>query len=142
MPYNNNNIRRSNSNGNASPKRRSSSFSNNTGGGGVQQIYELLFCLWCMTLDCASNDQMRDHFHRDGAIVALAQLCESSLREKITRLAISSLCNLAQLPFTGGRCGLVQEMIGCGVLKSVELLQERQSWKDPEFLEGTCAVNI
>jgi hypothetical protein len=103
----------------------------NIPGASVQQMYELCFCLWTMTYECTNNESIRQHFHRDGAIAALSELIAAAPREKVVRLALSSLRNLAQID-----AAFVQEMIGCGVLKSIDLLQERQ-WTDPEILEGT-----
>ena len=37
----------------------------------VQQLYELCFCLWIMTYECSSSEEMRSHFHRDQAVAAL-----------------------------------------------------------------------
>ena len=83
--------------------------------------------------NCKSEASIRQHFHRDGAVTALAGLLISSPREKVTRLALSSLRNLAQID-----PDFVQEMIGCGVQKSVKLLMDRQ-WTDPDIIEGACS---
>jgi len=37
----------------------------------VQHLYELCFCLWIMTYECSSSEEMRSHFHRDQAVFAL-----------------------------------------------------------------------
>lgn len=37
----------------------------------VQQLYELSFCLWIMTYECNTSEEMRSHFHRDQAVAAL-----------------------------------------------------------------------
>jgi V-type H+-transporting ATPase subunit H len=100
----------------------------------VQQLYELLFCLWTMTYDCVNHPSIRQHFHRDKAVAALSELVAAAPREKVVRLALSSLRNLAHTDST-----FVQEMIGCGVLKSIDLLQDRQ-WSDPDILEGTKRI--
>jgi V-ATPase subunit H len=44
------------------PKKNSSS---------VQHLYELCFCLWIMTYECKTSEEMRSHFHRDQAVFAL-----------------------------------------------------------------------
>lgn len=147
----------------------------------VQQLYELVFTLWCMTLDCCfdnsnssrnsgchernlyyNNDvtnSMRHHFVRDGAVSALAQLLNAAPREKVLRLALASLKNLATMDGNENEddgnvvsvssnvdhgirpsssvsdvtsTTLVREMIACDVLKSLELLQLRQ-WNDEDL---------
>ena len=75
----------------------------------VQQLYELVFALWCMSLDCCPNTgdvddtaahQVRQHFARDGAIPALVQLLQTYKIEKVLRLAVASLRILATLDDT------------------------------------------
>lgn len=124
----------------------------------VQQLYELVFTMWCMTLDCPTNDNIRQHFARDGAIPALAHLLKTAPRQKVLRLAVASLKNLATCNPTGvdtittsssssttalpssssvptsPRALFVKEMIACGVLKSLELLSQRQ-WNDPDLVD-------
>jgi V-type H+-transporting ATPase subunit H len=46
----------------AGPKKNSAS---------VQHLYELCFCLWIMTYECSTSEEMRCHFHRDQAVFAL-----------------------------------------------------------------------
>ena len=65
------------------------------GGISVQHLYELCYCLWLLSYDCDSNPHIRHHFHRDGAVAALVDLVASAPREKVVRLALSSLRNLA-----------------------------------------------
>mmetsp|Transcript_58188 Transcript_58188/g.142269 ORF Transcript_58188/g.142269 Transcript_58188/m.142269 type:complete len:532 (+) Transcript_58188:308-1903(+) len=172
--------------------------SSSTSSNSVQQLYELMFTLWCMTLDChgevrdvgsspeptngyyededfattldyslrggRSSDNskrrrgLRQHFVRDGAITALVQLLNSAPREKVLRLALASLKNLATKPPSSTHCvatgptaddndgvfdsvggdendldaGLVREMIACGILRSLEFLQLR-TWTDDDL---------
>ena len=104
----------------------------------VQQIYELCFCLWTMTFELDADDDSSDntdivnHFHRDGAVVALCELVQLAPREKVVRLALSALVNLAKSPSHGK--SLLREMIGCQLLSSIET-QRAQSRKsnDPEL---------
>lgn len=98
----------------------------------VQQLYELCFCLWTMTYECGENESIRHHFARDGAVTALAELIAAAPREKVVRLALSSLRHLAQI----APALFVPEMIACRVLKSVNLLREQKQWSDPDVLEG------
>lgn len=118
----------------------------NEGGASVQQVYELCYCLWLMSFDCGDSQQTRDHFQRDGAVPALVDLVSASPREKVVRLALSALRNLAVCKAdifddssTKRRTsGLVflKEMIGCGLIKFVDQMKERK-WKDPDLIEGT-----
>jgi V-type H+-transporting ATPase subunit H len=124
-----NSIARSNTNSSSSSssRNRSPSSLNNTSNNllstssssssfsSVQQLYELVFALWCMTLDCYPNcdgrnnsidadasQQVRQHFARDGAVPALVQLLQTAPREKVLRLAVASLRTLATLDDVGG----------------------------------------
>jgi V-type H+-transporting ATPase subunit H len=87
----------------------------------VQFLYELVFAMWCMALDCVDgggdgrsgedhedddNERRRRrvrrrkrHFLRDGAIPALVQMLKmtTTTREKIVRLSVSTLTVLATL---------------------------------------------
>ena len=85
-----------------------------------------------MTYECGENESIRHHFARDGAVTALAELIAAAPREKVVRLALSSLRHLAQI----APALFVAEMIACRVLKSVNLLREQKQWSDPDVLEG------
>lgn len=95
----------------------------------VQQLYELCFCLWTMTYECKHNESIKLHFARDGAIPALADLIAAAPREKVVRLALASLRQLAE----SDPNLFVPEMIACRVLKSVNLLREQKQWSDPDI---------
>lgn len=97
----------------------------------VQQLYELCFCLWTLTYECGQNESIQQHFSRDGAIPALAELVAAAPREKVVRLGLASLRNLAEAAPTV----FIPEMIACRVFKSVELLKERQ-WSDSDIVQG------
>jgi len=101
-------------------------------GASVQQLYELCFCLWIMTYECNSFPTIRNHFHRDDAVAALCDLVAASPREKVVRVAFSSLRNLATCEEEGSN--FLGEMIGCGLMKSIDLMNERQ-WTDPDIVE-------
>jgi len=110
-------------------KRRPISLGTNSS---AQQLYELVFCLWTMTYDCSQNSTMKHHFARDGAVAALAEMMSSAPREKVVRLALSSLRRLVE---TDAKLFL-PEMIACRVLKSVDLLIQQKQWSDPDMAEG------
>ncbi len=116
-----------------SPTRKRSNSVSLSSNASVQQLYELCFCLWTMTYECHKNESMKLHFARDGAVSALADLIAVAPREKIVRLALSSLRQLAQED-----PGLfVPEMITCRVLRSVNLLREQKQWLDPDIEQGS-----
>lgn len=122
------------------------SYSNNVAS--VQQLYELSYCLWLMSFDCETDENIRSHFHRDGAVSALVGLVASAPREKVVRMALSSLRNMALCdtngktsitPFTKKKIATEQsflmEMVGCGLVKHIDRLKER-TVTDPDLLEG------
>jgi hypothetical protein len=145
------------------------------GGASVQQLYELCFCLWTMTYECEKNIAIRSHFHRDGAVAALCELVALAPREKVVRLALSALRNLATCPTSTttassssssshrpplpppfvasttssssssssnvGGPTFLSEMIECGLIKSVDLLKERQ-WTDPDIVQGKLYIRM
>lgn len=117
-------------------------------GASVQQLYELCFCMWTLTYECHDSETVRVHFARDGAVGALVNLVSAAPREKVVRVAISALANLASCTTTNGSSGpstsrkrvadssyFLTEMIGCGLIKSIDRMKERQ-WTDPDIVEG------
>lgn len=108
----------------------------------MQQLYELSFCLWTITYECNTSGEVRSHFARDGAVSALVELIASSPREKVVRVALSSLRNLATCTVQGESDGkktidgslFLSEMIGHGLIKLVDNLKNRQ-WTDPDIVE-------
>eukprot|EP00542_Grammatophora_oceanica_P013890 CAMPEP_0194029124 /NCGR_PEP_ID=MMETSP0009_2-20130614/2962_1 /TAXON_ID=210454 /ORGANISM="Grammatophora oceanica, Strain CCMP 410" /LENGTH=270 /DNA_ID=CAMNT_0038668721 /DNA_START=82 /DNA_END=894 /DNA_ORIENTATION=- len=117
----------------------------------VQQQYELCFCLWTLTYELNDSAVVRMHFLRDGAIPALVDLVKQSPREKVLRVALAALVQL-------GRCSsdlnptkgpsqkdadgttFLSEMIGCGVLRHVDLLKERP-FTDPDLVNDLNALH-
>jgi len=103
----------------------------------VQQFYDLVFCLWCLSLDCAAssgdNEQkLVHHFTRDGAIPALAHLLKKVPREKVLRVTLACLRSLSDIEDDKGEKPFVRDMIGCGVLKSLETVKQRR-WNDSDM---------
>jgi len=117
---------------------------NKDAGASVQQLYELCFCLWTMTYECNSSATVRAHFARDGAVNALVDLVSSAPREKVVRVALSALRNLAicsadASPDSSGKKTIdgstfLTDMIGAGLLKNIDLMRERQ-WTDPDLVD-------
>ena len=114
--------------------RQSSSKSSVTSS--VQQLYELCFCLWTLSYECNSSYTVRSHFARDGAVRALVDLISASPREKVVRVALASLRNLAtcipdaSVTATGAKkidsSLFMGEMIACGLMRMVDNLRSRQ----------------
>eukprot|EP00548_Thalassiothrix_antarctica_P017116 CAMPEP_0194183218 /NCGR_PEP_ID=MMETSP0154-20130528/30435_1 /TAXON_ID=1049557 /ORGANISM="Thalassiothrix antarctica, Strain L6-D1" /LENGTH=515 /DNA_ID=CAMNT_0038900065 /DNA_START=130 /DNA_END=1673 /DNA_ORIENTATION=- len=111
-------------------------------GANVQQLYELCFCLWTLTYELDSSPMIRTNFKRSGAVTALVGLLSSAPREKITRVSLSALRNLATcsgdlVPSRGKKIDgsvFLTDMIGSGLLKSITVLRVRQ-WTDPDLLD-------
>jgi len=116
-------------------------------GASVQQLYELCYCLWTLTYELHESLSVRTHFARDGAIPALVDLVAVAPREKVVRVALSALSNLADYKISASDEGISEggekkqvnsatfltEMIGCGLIKSIDLMKERQ-WTDPDMV--------
>ena len=122
----------------------------------VQQLYDLVFCLWCLSLDGSTDESVRKHFARDGAVPALAHLLKKVPREKVLRMALACLRSLSTLGSSNNmnendktktkgnsssnisnsnnhdEHSFVRNMIGCGVLKSLETVKQRR-WNDTDL---------
>jgi V-type H+-transporting ATPase subunit H len=111
----------------------------------VQQLYEISFCMWVLTYDLNSSYSIRNDFAKDSlAVAALCDLVSVAPREKVVRVALSSLRNLATCtaendsqpagqPRVDGRVFL-SEMIACGLMKSIDHLRDRQ-FTDPDLVD-------
>ncbi len=110
----------------------------------VQQLYELTFCLWCMTYELNGSPNIRADFAKDGAaIAALTDMISSAPREKVVRVALSALVNLAtctadENPGPSGMAKVdgnvfLTEMLAYKLLKSIQYLEDRQ-WTDPDIV--------
>lgn len=117
----------------------------------VQQLYELTFCLWCMTYELNGSPNIRADFTKDGAaIAALSDMVSSAPREKVVRVALSALVNLATCTAdeNPGPAGMTKvdgnvfltEMLAYKLLKSIKHLEERQ-WTDPDIVEDIKALH-
>jgi len=111
----------------------------------VQQLYELTFCLWCMTYELNASPNIRSDFAKDGsAVAALTDMVSSAPREKVVRVALSALVNLAVctdeespapagVPKVDGEVFLT-EMLACKLMKCIQNLEDRQ-FTDPDIVE-------
>jgi V-type H+-transporting ATPase subunit H len=115
-----------------------------TGNATVQQLYELTFCLWCLTYELNGSPNIRADFTKDGAATAaLTDMVNSAPREKVIRVALSALVNLAQCTAdeNPGPSGMAKvdgdvfltEMLACKLLKSIQFLEDRQ-FTDPDIV--------
>jgi len=111
----------------------------------VQQLYELTFCLWCMSYELNGSPNIRADFAKDGAATeALTIMVSSAPREKVVRVALSALVNLAtcsaeEFPGPAGMTKVdggvfLTDMLACKLLKSIQFLEERQ-FTDPDIVE-------
>lgn len=114
----------------------------------VQQLYELTYCMWLLSYDSKESHSIRKHYYRDGAVAALCDLVSAKPREKVVRLALSTLRNLAECT-TGLRAqevnmfdgnAFLTEMIGCGLIKSVDRLLESDI-PDPDMAEDVQVLS-
>jgi len=126
------------------------------GGASVQQLYELCFCLCTLTFECNSSATVRTHFSRDIVVSALVNIVTSAPREKVVRVALSALRNLATCtadisPSTGSSFNtsrhkvidgafFLNEMVGAGLMKTLDNMKERQ-WTDPDVVEDLEALH-
>ena len=111
----------------------------------VQQLYELSFCLWILSYELNVSQKIREDFAKDGLPVsALVELVQLAPREKVVRVALAALRNLAtstadEDPAPAGSPRLdgkhfLGEMIACGLMKGISLLRDRQ-FTDPDIVE-------
>jgi len=117
-------------------------------GSSTQQLYELCYCLWLMSYDCDDDERIRNHFYRDGAVPALVDLVAAKPREKVVRVALATLRKLSICQVDGISSAasstmkrtvvgstFLQEMVGCGLPHSIELMKGRK-WSDEDLAEG------
>jgi V-type H+-transporting ATPase subunit H len=111
----------------------------------VQQLYEIAFCLWILTYELNNSASARQDFAKDSlAVSALVDLVSVAPREKVVRVALSSLRNMAtcttdESPQPAGQTSIdakffLSEMIACGLMKAVNHLRDRQ-FTDPDVVE-------
>lgn len=107
----------------------------------AQQLYELCFCLWTMTYECNKSEEIRMQFALASAVKILVDLVSSAPREKVVRVALSALRNLATTVSDQGDQKkhdgpfFLNEMIICGLISSVDFMKDRQ-WTDPDIVNG------
>mmetsp|Transcript_27101 Transcript_27101/g.74355 ORF Transcript_27101/g.74355 Transcript_27101/m.74355 type:complete len:514 (-) Transcript_27101:1470-3011(-) len=121
------------------------------GQGSVQQLYALSFCMWILSYELNSSWQIRADFAKEGVPVqALCELIAAAPREKVVRVSLAALNNLATCVDTddaqpAGQTAhdgkfFLSEMIGNGLMKSITLLRDRQ-FTDPDIVEDIDGVH-
>jgi V-type H+-transporting ATPase subunit H len=112
----------------------------------VQQLYELTFCLWTMTYELDGSYAVRTDFARDGlAVGALTDLITIAPREKVVRVSLSALRNLATCtsdtdsgpagsPRVDGQVFLT-DMIACRLMKQIDNLRQHSRFTDPDVID-------
>ncbi|KAL3791905.1 hypothetical protein HJC23_010765 [Cyclotella cryptica] len=116
----------------------------------VQQLYELSFCMWCLTYELNNFADVRADFAKDGLpVMALVELVSSAPREKVVRVALAALRNLAtcsadvnpepDAPRIDSKVFL-GEMIACGLMKAIGLLRDRQ-FTDPDIVDDVESLH-
>lgn len=114
-------------------------------GATVQQLYELCFTIWAISYECNSSYSIRSSFSRDGAVKSLCDLVKSAPREKVVRVALSTLRNLAECKSDDAdpsgkkeidATTFLNDMISCGLMKQIDLMKDRM-WCDDDIKEGT-----
>lgn len=117
-------------------------------GGSDQLVYELLFCLWCVTFcgdrgeagDVSASkaqtdalDSLRRAFDTE-AVSAVAAQVAAARREKLVRVAIAALRNLAR-----ASTYFAEPMVACGLLQTLDNFRERK-WIDEDVVADLGAV--
>ena len=120
----------------------------------VQQLYEITFCMWILTYELNRSAAIRADFAKDSlAVAALVDLVSVAPREKVVRVALSCLRNLAtctadenepvasngsSTTITGTT--FLSEMIGCGLMKAIDHLRDRQ-FTDPDLVDDVTTLH-
>ena len=108
---------------------------------GAQTLYELGFCLWTMTYEV----KLRGEFQSSNVVPVLCELAKGAQREKVVRVAVAALVNLATDHGEGGEGGVdgkvfVEDMISQGLLKITVNMINRQ-WSDPDIVADVQFLN-
>jgi V-type H+-transporting ATPase subunit H len=120
------------------------------GQGSVQQLYALTFCMWILTYELNTSWTIRADFAKEGVPVqAVCELVAAAPREKVIRVALAALNNLATCVATEDAAPagstthdgklFSSEMVGNGLMKSIVLLRDRQ-FTDPDIVEDIDSV--
>jgi len=120
------------------------------GQGSVQQLYALSFCMWILSYELNTSWSIRADFAKEGVPVqALCELVAAAPREKVVRVSLAAINNLATCVSTDDSAPagftkhdgkfFLSEMIGNGLMKSITLLRDRQ-FTDPDIVDDIDGV--
>ena len=120
------------------------------GQGSVQQLYALSFCMWILSYELNTSWSIRADFAKEGVPVqALCELVAAAPREKVVRVSLAAINNLATCVSTDDAAPagstkhdgkfFLSEMIGNGLMKSITLLRDRQ-FTDPDIVDDIDGV--
>ena len=122
----------------------------------AQLLYELTFCLW--TLSFGGRDVLRD-FTTAGTVLALCDQVTAAPREKVVRVSLAALRNLAEkqaddddddghghasasglASSSRGAEGAAAQMIKCGLVKTLKTLKDKH-WADVDIADDVEALH-
>jgi V-type H+-transporting ATPase subunit H len=126
----------------------------------VQQLYEVCFALWILTYELDGSYKLRADFAKcdssnHSVVQALVDLVGLAPREKVVRVALASLHNLAICSGTNTESSaaappagateyagfyFLNEMIACGLMKYIGLLRNRQ-FTDPDLVNDVKVLH-
>uniref|UniRef100_A0A7S3NHF0 ATPase V1 complex subunit H C-terminal domain-containing protein n=1 Tax=Aureoumbra lagunensis TaxID=44058 RepID=A0A7S3NHF0_9STRA len=99
-------------------------------------VYELIFCLWTLSLEWSNSSRIVQDFHAHATIETLVDQVASAPREKVMRVSLATLRNLCSSSGTilSNSQGVAAKMIKAGLVKNLRTLRERP-WTDPDVKE-------
>uniref|UniRef100_A0A7S2SKW2 V-type proton ATPase subunit H n=1 Tax=Rhizochromulina marina TaxID=1034831 RepID=A0A7S2SKW2_9STRA len=99
-------------------------------GANAQLLYEVTFCLWTLSF-C---DEVQSDFTMHGAVSVLVEQVTAAPREKVVRVSLATLRNLAEADSE-----VITTIIACGLMKALRNMRDRQ-WSDPDIKDDVEAV--
>jgi len=101
------------------------------GGAAVQLLYQVIFSLWSLSYSPAAASEMVTS--KVGIIAKLVEILKTVQKEKVIRVALSTLRNLL------GNGSASSDMVAAGVMPVLHGLQPRK-WADEDILEDIEAL--
>jgi len=100
------------------------------GGCSFQVAYQLVFCLWCISM----NPDLANRMNRTNIIPTLADVLSDAIKEKVTRIVLATFRNmLEKVTEDFVRQEHAVAMVQCKVLKHLEL-QEGKAHTDEDIV--------
>lgn len=100
----------------------------------VQLLYQLVFCLWCLSFNKAIANQMATGQMK--VIPQLVHVANSVCKEKVSRVCLMTLKNL--IGHGSGHAN--DQMVQAGIMKVLASLQGRK-WADEDIAEDIAQLN-